>query len=245
VKLFTEIIIPIVLFVAAAIRGYTGFGFAAIATLILSTSYPVVEVVPAVLMTDLLIGLPLLATCWQGTDWQKLTPLLRSTFIGVPIGLAILAFVTEPNLRILVPATILFLALLPYLKNQKASMLLSSPLVCGVMSGWTTSAVSSGGAPVVIHLRHSNLPLSRQRHTLIVYFFVTTCLVLGLSYAVNKRFYFLPEEPVLWSAISLAGAIVGKLLFSKVTLPAVHHLSYYLLLLLSFWGLINAAITFH
>ncbi len=242
--MFTELVIPLTIFIAGIIRGYTGFGFAAITVLILAVHYPVKSVVPAVLVADLLIGLPLVSTSWKQCDFKLLMPIFIATLIGVPIGIVILRYVSEPSLKLLVPTVILTLAAIPYIKNRYATMLLSSSWVCGVMSGWTTSAVSAGGAPVIIHLRYSKLNIELQRDTLIVYFFLTTNLTVGLGYTVNHRLHFFPEQPYLWLVLAVSGALIGKVLFAHFKLPIIHHLSYYLLISLSFWALIKAIINF-
>lgn len=190
--MFISISIPLVLFIAAFIRGYTGFGFSAIAILVLTLYYPVAETVPAVLLMDLLISLPLVAKSWDNTDFHALRQILLATMAGIPAGLALLHWLPESSLQLLVPATILVMALMPKLKLTLAQKAIASPVLCGVMSGWTTSAVSAGGAPVVIHLRYSGLPASKQRDTLICYFFLTTCMAVGLGYGSINHFPYCP-----------------------------------------------------
>ncbi|MCQ1059797.1 TSUP family transporter [Photobacterium sp. DNB23_23_1] len=235
-----SIVIPATLFFAAFVRGYTGFGFSAIAILVLTLHYPVAETVPAVLLLDLLISLPLVASSWDRTDFRALRRILLATFAGVPVGLALLHWLPETSLQLLVPATVLAMALLPRFNHAIARKALASPVLCGIMSGWTTSAVSAGGAPVVIHLRYSGLPVSQQRDTLISYFFLTTCLAVSLGYAVEKQFYFLPEAPLFTGLLAVVGVTVGQYLFRRKHIAIAHHGAYYLLLLLSGWLLIRA-----
>ena len=238
--MFISILIPITLFFAAFVRGYTGFGFSAIAILVLTLHYPVADTVPAVLLLDLLISLPLVAASWDRTDFQALRRVLIATLAGIPVGLALLHWLPETILQLLVPTTVLAMALLPKLNHAIARRALASPELCGVMSGWTTSAVSAGGAPVVIHLRYSGLPISQQRDTLISYFFLATCFAVGLGYAVEKQFYLLPEAPLHTGLLALAGVIAGQQLFRRKQVAGLHHGTYYLLLLLSGWLLCRA-----
>ncbi len=249
--MFISIVVPLVIFFAAFIRGCTGFGFSAIAILVLTLHYPVSETVPAVLMLDLLISLPLVAQSWARTDFQKLTPILWATLAGIPLGLFILWSLPNDALKILVPTTVLTLAVLPRLKWTWATTLLQSKVVAGVMSGWTTSAVSAGGAPVVIHLKHSDMPVNEQRDTLISYFFLTTCLTLGISYAMSKQFYWLPDNPIQQGIMAISGVLSGLFYHRRCSLQNkrstyLHNIAYYLLLTLSMCSLllaINAVLT--
>ncbi|WP_237157050.1 sulfite exporter TauE/SafE family protein [Photobacterium rosenbergii] len=239
--MFISISIPLVLFIAAFIRGYTGFGFSAIAILVLTLYYPVAETVPAVLLMDLLISLPLVAKSWDNTDFHALRQILLATMAGIPAGLALLHWLPESSLQLLVPATILAMALMPKLKLALAKKAIASPVLCGVMSGWTTSAVSAGGAPVVIHLRYSGLPASKQRDTLICYFFLTTCMAVGLGYGLNQSFSLLPDASLASLVIALFGVLMGQQLFIRRHIAAIHHGAYYLLISLSGWLLLHAA----
>ena len=64
----SEFIIISTLVVAGFVRGYTGFGFSALVILVLSSMYPVAQMVPAVLLLDLLVCLPLVVSAWNKTD---------------------------------------------------------------------------------------------------------------------------------------------------------------------------------
>ncbi|MGF1681623.1 TSUP family transporter [Photobacterium minamisatsumaniensis] len=240
--MFTLYAVPLSLFFAAFVRGYTGFGFSAIAILILTLSYPVAETVPAVLLLDLIISLPLVATSWNRTDFSQLQKLLWATLLGIPLGLILLWSAPNTVLQILVPSTILSLALLPSIRTPLARRMLASPYLCGLMSGWTTSAVSAGGAPVVIHLRNSKLSIQQQRDTLICYFFLTTSLTVGLGYAYRKQFYFLPEQPFIMGLLCVFGVLAGRWCYQVRQIASIHHFSYYLLLTLSGFSLLKALV---
>lgn len=240
-------IITGILFIAAVIRGYTGFGFAAIAILVLSTQYPVAHAVPAVLFIDLLIAIPLVFSSFKETDYSRLRPILIATLLGIPIGFLSLNYLSDITLRIMVPAVILFLAILPSIKNNTTDRIVNSPWLCGLISGWTTSAVSAGGTPVVIHLRHSQLAISIQRATLITYFFITTSLSVGLFYFLDPKIYLLDKHHDGIILICLSGVILGKALFKWKNASLIHHFSYYFILILSAWLLLQSgvkAITF-
>ncbi|MGL6259419.1 TSUP family transporter [Vibrio sp. WXL103] len=235
-----EVIIIATLLIAGFLRGYTGFGFSALVILVLSSFYPVAEMVPAVLLLDLIISLPLVARSWQQTDLQKLSPLLWATGLGVPFGYLLLSYLPDPILKLVVPGAILVLALMTHSQNRITQWLSRSAWLCGFMSGWTTSAVSAGGAPVVIYMRQSNLPLAEQRHCLISYFFLTTCLVVGCSYSLTRQWHLLPDRPVVYGLAALSALLIGQWAQRKTDHPLIHHVAFYLMLSLSAISLLRA-----
>ncbi|MEI8598095.1 TSUP family transporter [Vibrio sp. M60_M31a] len=113
----SEFIIIPTLIVAGFIRGYTGFGFSALVILVLSSMYPVAEMVPAVLLLDLLVCLPLVASAWNKTDFKTLTPLLWATGLGVPFGYLLLLYLPDSQLKVIVPGAITGLAALSHSKH--------------------------------------------------------------------------------------------------------------------------------
>ncbi|MDR9827190.1 sulfite exporter TauE/SafE family protein [Vibrio sp. FNV 38] len=235
-----EIIIVSTLVIAGFIRGYTGFGFSAIVILVLSSLYPVSEMVPAVLLLDLIVSLPLVASAWNKADFKLLTPILWATLIGVPFGYVALIYLPDNLLKVLVPSAILGLAVLSNAKTGISFRLSRSPLLCGFMSGWTTSAVSSGGAPVVIYMRCSNLPIEAQRNGLICYFFITACFVVGSGFVITQEFQLLPNYPIGYTVTALAALMVGKWVFNTIKIKSLHHIAFYLMLTLSALTLFRA-----
>lgn len=237
--MFTSLLF-LTVFLAGIVRGYTGFGFSAIVILVITLRYPVAQAVPAVLLTDFLACLPLYVSSSRGASRQALLTLLPATCIGIPIGFLVLWVLDDAWLKLLVPTVILIMALLPKLRGTIARQLLNSSWLAGVMSGWTTSAVSSGGAPVIIFIRYSALSLSVQRDTLIIYFALATALTLVVSGVVHQQLPQLPEFPVVLTVTAFLGVWIGKQAFTSYKTPWVNHIAYYLLLSLSIGSLLSA-----
>ncbi|MFA0087182.1 TSUP family transporter [Vibrio sp. 10N.261.51.F12] len=236
-----HLVIILTLVIAGLVRGYTGFGFSALVILVLSMFYSVADMVPAVLMVDLIVSLPLVVDSWNKTNFSALTPVLVTTGIGIPVGFWLLFNLPDSVLRILVPTTVLLLAIMSKSRGRLIKKLSGSALLCGFMSGWTTSAVSAGGAPVVIYMRNSALSVEHQRNSLISYFFLTTCFAVGSSYAVTKQWQVLPDFPVLYTGIAFVSVLIGKAIYHYKNVARVHSLAYYLLLIVSALTLFRAA----
>ncbi|CAH0530113.1 sulfite exporter TauE/SafE family protein [Vibrio hippocampi] len=231
--MLSTLVIIITLAIAGFIRGYTGFGFSALVILVLSAIYPVAQMVPAVLLVDLIVTLPLVASSWKQTDFSALSPLLITTMIGIPCGYWLLFNLPDIALKLLVPSTVLALAIISRSHSVVLMRVARSPLLCGFMSGWTTSAVSAGGAPVVIYMRYSQLDIHSQKNSLISYFFLTTCFAVGSSFAMTQQWYLLPDYPLLYTVIAGIAVLIGKACYQYRSLPSLHHAAYYLLLILS------------
>ena len=58
--------------IAAFIRGYSGFGFSALAVTSLSLILPPAEVVPTAFLLEIVASIFMLPMVWKSIDWQKL-----------------------------------------------------------------------------------------------------------------------------------------------------------------------------
>ncbi|MCE0495850.1 sulfite exporter TauE/SafE family protein [Vibrio salinus] len=219
--------------IAGIIRGYTGFGYSMITILVVSLFYPVSEIVPAILLVELIISFPLVFDSWKKTHFDVLKPVLWATILGVPLGVFMLYRLPEAWLKVLVPLTITGLAVLTKLPNESAMKCIRSPWLCGFLSGWSTSAVSAGGAPIVIHIRHQSISAEQQRNTLVSYFFITMIFVVGSNIFVTEQIPLLPEHPYFYVVLSLAGALLGKQLFKSGKWLFINSAAYYIMIGLS------------
>ena len=62
--------------IAAFIRGYSGFGFSALAVTSLSLILPPAEVVPTAFLLEIVASIFMLPMVWRSIDWQKLNLLV-------------------------------------------------------------------------------------------------------------------------------------------------------------------------
>ena len=98
-----------VVFAAGIVRGFAGFGFSALCVAGLSLFMPPAQVVPPIFALEVLASLSLLRGALRHADWRWLTWLVLGNALCIPLGVAMLAYVSETPLRLLI-GTLLLLA---------------------------------------------------------------------------------------------------------------------------------------
>jgi uncharacterized membrane protein YfcA len=78
------LLLSLIVFFAAIIRGYAGFGFSVVAGA--SLFMPTKEVVPLVLVMEILASLQRAQNIWSGINWRLLLWIMVGSLIFVPLG---------------------------------------------------------------------------------------------------------------------------------------------------------------
>ncbi len=92
----------------------------------------------------------------------------------------------------------------------------------------------------MIYMRYSRMPIEAQRNSLISYFFLTSCFVVGSSYVMTKQWYLMPNHPLGYALIAMTALMVGKVAFKYKNLKIIHQGAFYLMLTLSALTLFRA-----
>jgi uncharacterized membrane protein YfcA len=164
-------VLVLVVVLAAFVRGYTGFGFAAIAVVGLNLFLTPQQSIPVVLGLDIICSLPLMRQALRQYDKPTLKFLVLGSFIGIPIGLGLLLFLPSEVLKLVICITILlFSAFLVIDIRFKGTDKTPTKLGFGILAGTGTSAASIGGPMVVCYMISSSLTATAQRATLILFF---------------------------------------------------------------------------
>src|SRR6185295_47035 len=74
-------------FAAALLRGFTGFGFGLAAVPLLSLALPPAQVVPFVVVLQVIVGVGGLRGAARQCDWPAVAMLCPGTVLGIPLGL--------------------------------------------------------------------------------------------------------------------------------------------------------------
>ena len=77
-------------FIASIIRGFNGFGFSATCISGFSFILPAIEIVPIILILEVIISICMVPYIWNKIDWNFVLKLLIGIIIGSPIGLYLL-----------------------------------------------------------------------------------------------------------------------------------------------------------
>jgi uncharacterized protein len=157
-------------FGAAFVRGYSGFGFAA---LIVSSAGLVtnpLHFVPVVVLADILLTAQQARGIWAEIAWRRVVTLLLGALLGVPVGVALLTGLGIDLLRAVISVFVLvmcgFLFFGWHLRKPQGD---ASHMGMGLISGLANGA-AVGGLPVAVYFSAQSLPATTFRATLIAYF---------------------------------------------------------------------------
>jgi uncharacterized membrane protein YfcA len=169
-----------VVFAAGIVRGFAGFGFSALCVAGMSLYMPPAQVVPPIFALEVLASLSLLRGALQHADWRWLGWLVLGNALCIPLGVALLAYVSETPLRLLIGALLLLAATLLRIGWRLA--LQPTPamrLATGLVSGFVNGVAAIGGIAVAVLLSTTALPPAAMRATMILMFLFTDLYALA------------------------------------------------------------------
>jgi uncharacterized membrane protein YfcA len=232
------------LFIAAVIRGLTGFGFSAIIVTGLSFIIPPSQTVILALLLEIVASVHLMPKAWSNIEWKLLGALGSGVILGTPIGMALLAFAAPDTMRLIISSLVLIFSLLilkgcSYRGPRNFSVHGGLGLVSGVCNG--TAAL--GGLPIVTFLLSTDAQVAATRATLIALFFATDIYALifaGGHGLVSTRIfiYAITALPLL-----ILGVALGQRLFNVASPYFFKRIALFLLLSLSLTGIIRSVMT--
>ncbi len=168
------------IFLAAIVRGFSGFGFSLLAVSALSLVYTPAEIIPSIFMLELAASLHLLPSIWKDIHWKSLGPLTLGCFIATPIGVWLLAHVPAAPMQIALAMFVLLATILLWwgftLKTMPGKI---GATFAGAASGLSNGAFGMGGPPVILFYFASPSGAAAGRASLTAFFLATD--VIGLA----------------------------------------------------------------
>lgn len=158
------------LFLAAFVRGYSGFGFAALVISAASIVTNPLPFVPVVILADFLLTGTQARQIWPDIDWRRTGFLFAGCLVGVPAGVWGLAGIGTDAARAVIAGFILVMC-----GVLVAGWKLPRPaggaahIGVGVISGLANGA-AVGGLPVAAFFAAQPIRAATFRATLIAYF---------------------------------------------------------------------------
>ncbi len=157
-----------VVFAAGIVRGFAGFGFSAITVAGMSLVISPALVVPAIFALEILASLSQLRGIARDVDMPWLSWLMLGNLICIPIGVALLAWLPETPLRLLIGALLMAAALL--LRGGAHVTLVPTRgvrLAAGLASGFINGVAAIGGIAIAVMLSTTKMAPAALRATLI------------------------------------------------------------------------------
>ena len=176
----------LIVFGAGIVRGFAGFGFSALSVAGLSLLVSPAKVVPAIFMLEVLASISLLRSAARHIDGSWLSWLIVGNALCIPLGIALLAWLPETPLRLLIGALLLLAAgLLRSGFNLALSPSAGVRLGVGMASGFVNGVAAIGGIAVAVMLSTAQMAPAAMRATLIALFLFTDLYALAWSAVVS------------------------------------------------------------
>nr|WP_246849543.1 sulfite exporter TauE/SafE family protein [Rubellimicrobium arenae] len=170
----------LLVFAASFIRGYSGFGFAALIAAGAALVTDPIELVPVLLLSDMVLTGAQVPTIRGHIAWRRVASLLLGAAVGVPLGLWLFARLSPDAGRLAVSGWVLLMCLGLWAgwRLHRPPGLAANAGV-GVLSGLANGA-AIGGLPVAVFFAAQPIPAATLRATLVTYFAVLDLWTLGL-----------------------------------------------------------------
>ena len=230
--------IVFIVFVASIIRGFNGFGFSATCISGFSFILPAIEIVPIILILEVIISIFMIPYIWTKIDWKFVFKLLIGMIIGSPIGLFLLKYLNPETIHLLVCLIIIFFSILLMrgYSNQKINnnfAKISTGIVSGTLNGLTTL----GGMPVALFLLITSIQPAVIRGSLAALFFLTDIYAFVLSF-----FAGIVDMTTIYRALPLIiilpiGVYIGDKFFVKSKEETYRKVVFYFLIFISVFGI--------
>jgi len=200
------------IFLAAIVRGYSGFGFSLLSITALSLILTPAQVIPAIFLLEVAASLHLLPSIWRDVHWGSLTFLMLGALIGTPAGVYALANAPQAQMTLALACFVLLATVLLWrgfsLKNMPSR---TATLAVGTATGLANGAFGMGGPPVVLFYFASPAGHAAGRASLIAYFLFTD--VVGLGFLAREGL--VTKEAGLLAAVFLPALVAGIWLGSR------------------------------
>lgn len=168
-------------FLAAIVRGYSGFGFSLLTVTALSLVMPPAQIVPSIFMLEIAASIHMLPGIWRDVHWRSILPLLAGCLIGTPLGVWFLANVPAAPMQIALGTVVLiFTALLWRGYAMKTMPGTAASVATGGASGLLNGAFGTGGPPVILFYFASPAGNIAGRASIIAYFLGTDMMALPI-----------------------------------------------------------------
>lgn len=225
----TTLLVLLVVFLATVIRSAFGFGEALIAVSLLALVIPVGIAAPVAALLSITIAAVVVVQDWRKIHLRSTAWLLLPTFIGIPLGIALLSSAHQQAIKIALAILILTFSSYSVLGRKPPELRTDSHawlLGCGFIAGVLGGAYGMNGPPLVVYGAMRRWSPQHFRATLQGYFLPASIVAMaGYGFAglwvPAVTHYYLISLPVALPAIFL-GRFVNHRLRGDSFLVYVH-----------------------
>ena len=227
-------------FIASIIRGFNGFGFSATCISGFAFILPVIEIVPIILILEVIISIFMVPYIWNKIDWNFVLKLLIGIVIGSPIGLYLLKYLNSQTTHLSVYLLIIFFSILLMqgFSNQKINNNYGKFFI-GIISGTLNGLTTLGGMPVALFLLITSIQPAVIRGSLAALFFLTDIYAFLLSFFSGIVDMTTIYRAVLLIIILPLGVFIGDKFFVKSKEATYREVVFYFLIIISIFGVLR------
>ena len=237
-SIFEIYLIFFIVFIASIIRGFNGFGFSATCISGFSFILPAIEIVPIILILEVLISIFMIPYIWNKIDWGFVSKILVGIIIGSPIGLLLLKYLDPEITHLSVCIIIIFFSflLMKGYSNQNINNN-SGKFLTGIVSGTLNGLTTLGGMPVALFLLVTSIQPVIIRGSLAALFFITDIYAFILSFLAG-----IVDMTTIYRVIPLililpTGVFIGNKFFIKSNEEIYRKVVFYFLIFISILGI--------
>ena len=239
------LIILFIVFISSIIRGFNGFGFSATCMSLISFILPAIEIVPIILVLEVMVSIFMFPYIWNNIDWKFVFQILIGISIGSPIGLYFLKILSSDIVHLLICGIIIFFVILQLRGySNKRINILPVKFLAGGVSGIINGLGTLGGMPISLFLLITKVRPIVIRGSLAAIFFIADAYVLNLSFYVE-----IIEPTALYRVLPLIlvlpiGIYIGNKFFAKSREETYRKFVFYFLILISIFGITKVLMNF-
>ena len=232
-------------FIASIVRGFNGFGFSATCISGFSFIMPAIEIVPIILILEVMISIFMIPYIRNKIDWNFVIKILIGIIIGSPIGLFLLKYLPSELTHLLICIIIIFFSILLMngYSNQKINSnyaKISTGFIAGTINGFSLL----GGMPVALFLLVTKIKPAIIRGSLAALFFLTDTYAFILSF-----FGGIVDMTTIYRTLPLIivlpiGVYIGDKFFVKSKEETYRKVVFYFLIFISIFGIFRVASNF-
>ena len=231
-------------FLAAIVRGFSGFGFSLLSITAISLILPVAQIVPSIFLLEIAASINLIPGIWREIHWRSLTWLMVGYVIGLPIGGYALIHAPEAPAQIVLGIFVIGTAIL-MLRGFHLARTPRAPAstATGAASGVLNGAFGIGGPPVVLFYFSTPGAAAIGRASIIFFFLFTD--LLGVGYFATQGIVTAQSfvQAALWLPALLIGVWIGAHGFRRMDQDAFRRWVLVILIALALLGIGKAALT--
>ncbi len=229
-------------FVAAFVRGYSGFGFSALVVSAAALVTNPLYFVPVVMFCEFAMTAQQWRSVGSHVDWRRVWLLALGALVGVPIGLAVINGIGVDAARVLISGYVVLMCVV-MLAGWRMKSEAGAPAIIGAgLASGLANAPGMGGLPVATFFAAQSIAAVTFRATLIVYFALLDAYSAPLMWwhgMINRDTF---VAILLSSPLLVAGVWAGSRHFLRADPKDFRVVTISLLLLLAGLGLVKSVL---